>query len=478
MKKILFYVISVIATAIIPTVITLSIILTLSVNENFYISIIKRLNLIETFIVTKNAQIEKEIQIEVEKKTDMSAYREVYESLKKDYEDKLIAYRTINKTDEFEKLDKQIDVLDDLKWEKSDDTFKTKDDFNKFKKLKMNDLKTALKEIKDYRKENKKAINNAEDVMDDAEDKFKDAQKQLKKKENQAKDIIETRRGEFMNEMHHDIGKVEPLLSKDFNNLFIDKELKSIIKTYIDFLTSWENQIKAGNIYEAKLNVENGIVETVKKIKLPPLRVNLRVKVKENGFEKEKNILSEVFVERIRETSGLKSPWILTQIFKFSDSWIAESIVSSKLKDSGLRLSNGLIQSNAIIIAGEQAENLEKVMMVLSTARYAPYIATGVIILCVMLLFILSSNKRDGLRTSMLIIRYSSIIMIIGSIAAIIVSMKPELLFQPIVDDPIQSIFFDKILEITSLHIVIPALVIFFALSVIGGALAKILKKK
>ena len=478
MRKILFYITSVIGIVLIPTVITISIILTLAVNENFYTRIIKKLNLIETFIVTKNAQIEKDIQDEVEEKTEMSAFRNEYESLKNDYETKLIAYRTINKIDEFEKLEKQIDTLDDLKWKKSDETFKTKDDFNKFKKLKMDDLKNALKEIKDYRKENKKAINAAEDEMDNAEDKFKDAQKQLKKKEKQAKDIIEDRRGEFMNEMHYDIAKVEPLLSKDFNNLFIDKELKSVIKVYIDFLTSWKNQIKAGNIYETKLNVEDGIAQNIKKIKLPPLKINLKVKVNENGIQKEKNILSEVFVERIRETTGLKSPWRLTQIFKLSDSWLAESIINSKLKDSGFRLSNGVIQSNQLIVSGKQAENLEKGMKILSAASYAPYIAIGVIILCIISLFILSSNKRDGLRASMLIIKYSSIIMIIGSIAIIFVSISPGALFQPLADDPITSIFIDKVLFLAAVHVLIPALVIFFALSFIGGTLAKMLARK
>ena len=478
MRKILLYLISAISIAVIPIVITLSIILTLTVNEDFFISIIKRLNLIETFIVTKNAKIEDDIQREVEKKTNISASREVYDSSKNGYENKLIAYRTINKSDEYDKIEKQMDELGDLKWEKSDDTFKTKDEFNKFKKLKTNDLKNALNEIKDYRKENKKAVSQAKYEMDDKEDKFKDAQKELKKKEKQAKSIIETRRGEFMNEMHHDIGKIEPLLTKDFNSLFIDRELKSIIKTYINFLTSRQNQIKSGNIYETKLNIENGIVGNIKKIKLPSLKINLRVKVRENGIEKEKNILSEVFVERIRETTGLKSPWLLTQIFKRSDSWLAEWVINSKLKDSGLRLSNGVIQSDPIIVSGEQAESLEKGMMALSMAGYAPHIAIGVVIFCIILILILSSNKRKGLRTSGLIIKYSSMVMIAVSIAAIIVSMKPELLFQPITDDPIKSIFIDKVLFITSLHVFIPILVIFSALSFVGGIFSKIGKPK
>ncbi|MCL2025282.1 MAG: hypothetical protein FWG92_00550 [Leptospirales bacterium] len=478
MKKILFYIVSAISMLLIPITITIAIVLTLAVNENLYISIIKNLNPIETFIKTKNIQIEGDIQREVEKRTGISAFKEAHESFKMNYENKLAAYRNITKSDEFEKLDKQINELNRLKWEKSDDTFKTKDDFNKFKKLKMNDLKTAQKEIKDYRKENKQAINKTKNEMDDAENKFKDAQKQLKKKEKDAKKIIETRRGEFMNEIHYDIAKVEPLLSKDFNTLFVEKELKSVIKTYIDFLTSWKNQVKARNIYEAKLQVEDGLVENIKRIKLPPLKVSLRVKVKENGIEKEKNILSEVLVERIRETPGLKSPWVLTQIFRLSDSWIAAWAINSQLKDSGLRLSNGVIQSGQINVTGKQAENLEKGMKILSIARYVPYIAIGVILLFIILLCTLSSKIRDGLRTSLSIIKYSSIVMLIGSIAAIIVSIKPDLLFQPFVDDPIQSIFMSKILFITTLHIFIPIFVIFFALAFVTRIFLKIWKKK
>jgi hypothetical protein len=204
----------------------------------------------------------------------------------------------------------------------------------------------------------------------------------------------------------------------------------------------------------------------------------LTVKLKDSAIEREKNILSEVFVDRIRETSGLKSPWILTQIFKLSDSWIAESVLNSKLKESGIRLSNGVIQSNSIIVAGETAENLEKGMMALSTASYVPYIAIGVILLCIILLCIFASSLRDGFRSSMSIIRFSSVLMIIVSIAAIIIAIKPDLLFQPIGDDPIKSIFMEKVMSITSLHIFVPMLVVFFVLSFMGGTLSKILKRK
>jgi predicted aconitase with swiveling domain len=117
-------------------------------------------------------------------------------------------------------------------------------------------------------------------------------------------------------------------------------------------------------------------------------------------------------------------------------------------------------------------------MKALSTASYAPYAAIGVLIFFIILMLILSSNIKNGIRASGLIIKYSSMIMIIGSIAAIIVAIKPNLLFQPIFNDPVMSIFFDKVLFITSLHILIPILVIFSALSFIGGIFSKIGKTK
>ena len=94
------------------------------------------------------------------------------------------------------------------------------------------------------------------------------------------------------------------------------------------------------------------------------------------------------------------------------------------------------------------------------------------------LLYILSSNKKNGLRTSLAIIKYSSIIMVLGSIAAIIVSIKPELLFQQMIDDSIKSVFLEKVLFVTSLHFIIPVFVIFFVLAFVTRTVLKIWKNK
>ena len=478
MRKIFLYLLSVISIIIIPAAITVSILLTLAVNENFYISVIKSLNLVETFIETKNIQIEKDIKREVEKKTGMSQFKPLYESLKKDYEDKLIAYTSINKNVEFDTIEKQIDELDDLKWEKSSDDIKTEDEFDIFKKNKMKDLKSALKEIKEYRSKNNDSISRIENEMEDAKDKYEDAEDELKDKEEDAKDIIESRRSDFMNEMYSDIARIEPVLTEDFNRLFIERGVKSLIKRYLDFMTTWETQRKTGSIYESRLNVESGIIENVKKISIPPVNLSLRVKVNENGIEKEKNLLSEVFVDRIRETPGLKSPWVLTQIFKLSDSWVTEAAANSFLKGTNLNLADGVIKSDAIVLTGKKAENFEKIMMVFSAAKYIPYAAAGAVLLFIILLIIAAPDKKSGMRASGYVLKYPSIIIVIAGIAVIIASVKPGLMIPQIVNDPVNSAFFDKVAFTAALHLFAPLTGVFFVLSLAGGILLKIGKWK
>jgi hypothetical protein len=478
MRKIFLYVLTVISIIIIPAAITASILLTLAVNENFYISVIKNLNLVETFIETKNVQIEKDIRREVEKKTGMSQFKPKYDALKKDYEDKLIAYSSINKNDEFEKIEKQIDELDDLEWEKSSDEFKTEDDFDLFKKNKMKDLKSALKEVKEYRKKNDAAIEKIEDEMEEAKDHFENADDELKDKEDDAKDIIESRRGDFMNEMYSDIAKIEPVLTENLNTLFIEKELKSVIKKYLGFVTTWQKQKEAGNIYESRLNIESGMIENMKKVSIPPVSISLNVKVNENGIEKEKNLLSEVFVDSIRDTPGLKSPWVLTQIFKLSDSWISEKAGNLILKDAGLTMSDGVIKSGPIILSGEKAEKFEIIMMVLSIAEYAPFAAAGIILILAVLLIIAAPDKKTGMRASGFVLKYPSVVIVIAGIAVIIASIKPGLMIPQIVNDPVNSAFFDKIAFTTALHLFAPITVIFFVISLAGGILLRFGKKK
>jgi len=478
MRKIVLYILSVISIVIIPAAITSSILLTLAINENFYISVIKSLNLVETLIKTKNVQTEKDIKREVEKKTGMSQFKLQYESLKNDYENKFTAYSVINKDEEYDKLEKQKDELENFKWEESSEEFKTEDDFNRYKKNKIKDLKVSLKEIKKYRIKNDEAIKKIKDEMENAKAAFDDADSELKGKEKDAKYIVESRSGDFMNETYSDIAIIEPMLTDDLNKLFIEKELKSVIKNYLEFMTTWRRQRDTGNIYENRLNVESGMIENLKTVSIPPLVINLHVRIKENGIEKEKNLLSEIFVEKIMATPGLKSPWVLIQIFKLSGSWMVETAGRTILKDTGLRISDGVIRSDTIILSGDKAEKFEKIMMLFSAAKYTPYAAAGLTLFLVFILIIAAPDKRTGMKMSGFVLKYPSAIIVIAGIAIIIVSIKPGLMIPQIVNDPVNSAFFDKIAFNTALHIFAPVTGVFFILSVAGGILSKFGKSK
>jgi hypothetical protein len=477
MRKIAAYILTVISAVIIPLSVTGAILLTLAVNENFYISVIKKLDLVETFIETKNLQLEKDIKKEIEKKTGMSQFRIEYEKLRKDFEEKSAAFTKLNKTDEYNRLDKQIDELDDLKWEKSSDDFKTEDDFNRFKKQKMLDLKNALKEIKEYRKKNDDVIDKAENEMEKAKDKFEDADDILKDKESEAKGIISKRRGDFMNEMYHDIARIEPALTQSLNTLFIEQELRRLIRQYLSFFTSWKQQVKAGNIYEERLNVESGMVENTKKVILPPLSLSFRVKVNDNGIIKDKNLLSEVFVETIRETPGLKSPWVMTKIFGLADSFIAEMIANTFLKGTGFSMNDGVIKSETIVLSGDRAKKVEKVMMLLSFAKYSIFTAAGISVFLMLLIIAVSPEKKTGLRLTGHVMKYPSILIASGGIAVIISSLKPGLVLPQIVNDPVNSAFIDKIYFAAAYHFFVPITAVFLLCFVTGTLLLKFVKK-
>jgi len=148
------------------------------------------------------------------------------------------------------------------------------------------------------------------------------------------------------------------------------------------------------------------------------------------------------------------------------------------LKDTGLRISDGVIRSDTIILSGDKAEKFEKIMMLFSAAKYTPYAAAGLTLFLVFILIIAAPDKRTGMKMSGFVLKYPSAIIVIAGIAIIIVSIKPGLMIPQIVNDPVNSAFFDKIAFNTALHIFAPVTGVFFILSVAGGILSKFGKSK
>lgn len=477
MRKLILALFSIISAALIPVLISLSIIIILFLTPGFHIRIIKNLDLVKTFIEAKNLEVESDIKREIEKKTGISAFKPEYDRVKKDYDEKLLAFNKLNRTDEYKNIERQIDELDDLEWEKSSDSFKTEKDFDSFKKHKMKELKSALDEIENYRDKNEDSIEKSEDEMEKAKDLFEDADDKMKDKEEDARDIIEDRQGEFMNEMYHDISKIEPVLTEKLNTLFIDKEIKNIITTYLDFFTSYPEQKKAGNVYQSRLNVESGIIDTSTNVKLPPLRISYIVKINDNGIEKEKNLLSEVFAETVRSTPGLKSPWVMSKLFTMSDSWIAEKVGNSILKGTGVSYRDGVVKTESIILTGRKGEIAENIMIGMTAGKYLPYAAGAVSLILLLLIFILSADRRSGIKNAGYVLKYPSMVIAIAGIALILISLVPGLLLPEIISDPVKYAFLDRAVTTAVIYMLIPVIALFFILSLAGSFMVKFGKR-
>ncbi|HQO39961.1 MAG TPA: hypothetical protein PK986_05795, partial [Spirochaetota bacterium] len=236
-RKILSYLAAFTAILLLPVIITASLGFAMALNENFHISVVKNLNIVETVIKFKNYQMENDIRHEIEKETGIGLFKPEYDSLRADYDRKLQTFNALNKTKEYESLEKEIDQLEDTDWKDAPDTFKNKDEWKTWRKDKISELEEKQDSIKDYRKKNSELINVAETAMKKSRDAFEDADDLMKEKEEEARDILEDRSSEFMNEIVSDMSKVGSELSSAINNLFIEVEIRKIIKTYLAFFT-------------------------------------------------------------------------------------------------------------------------------------------------------------------------------------------------------------------------------------------------
>jgi len=82
------------------------------------------------------------------------------------------------------------------------------------------------------------------------------------------------------------------------------------------------------------------------------------------------------------------------------------------------------------------------------------------------------------MKVSGFVLKYPSVIIVIAGIAIIIASLKPGLMIPQIINDPVNSAFFDKVAFTTALHLFAPITGVFFVLSLAGGILLKFGKKK
>ncbi len=468
-KGFFLYILSLAALIIIPVFICLTVSHLLLTSNWFYTGIVKQMNLVEKIISVKNLEIENDIKREIEKKTGIKSFMPEYEKIKKEYEEKHLEFHSFYQTEKYISIKNQIKELDNLKWIKSPDEFKSEDEFKLFKKNKLAELKEEVKTIEKFRKTEKDQINHLEKELDIAEGNLKKADKDLKKREKDADKILSSRQSEFMNSIYSDIHKISPVLTEQLNTLFIDTTLNDVISVYLNFLMSHKIQLQEGNIFVQRFDIDSGMIENRKIIKLPPLKINLKVKVNEGGMQRERHLLSEVFVKSIGSIQGLSNPWVITKIFSMSDSWLIEKYARSKLKTADMTIDNGTISSNGpIVIKGTGADIIEYAMLFLTYGVYLKYITPGIIFLFILLIFLSAPDIKTGARFTGNVLKYPSYLAILASFAALVIAFKPSFILPGFGTEPITDTIKESIIFAAATHTFIPVIICFALTMIIG----------
>ena len=474
-KSLLFSILSIFSFILIPVMIFTILLYSMATSEEFYLSLIRQLSPVETFIEAKNSMTEKDVLRQVEKKTGLSSFRPEFEKIETTYKDRLAAYNRINRTEEYNRLDKQIDELDDMDWEEAPDTFRDEKSFEKFKKTRLSELKNKIDEIKKYRDKNDDAIDESEDVMDDAKDSFEDAREKLQDKEEQARDIVRSRREELSNSLITDMAEIEPEITEKLNYLFLDREIRRVIGSYIDFFSEYEKQKASGMVFTRRLDIKSGRIENTRIVKIPALSISLYTDFEEKGKTRRRHIFSEIIPSVIDSVPNLSNPWLLKKIFTLSDSWIAEAAGRSVIEKYGLTIKNGRISSEEIVMRGKKAQMAEYLMIAASYGKYSLYLFPALIFILIASLLFTGKTGKEGMRRIGIILKYSSAASAVIFITGIIISMKPLMLLphMKILDNVMIKEITERIIFTSGLYFLIPAVALFLIISAAGSYILK-----
>jgi len=387
-KGILFSIVNVFAMIILPLLIVFSILFTILTTPAFYAYILKHTDFIDIFVKAKNLEITQSIQDEIDKKVGLASYALTYQAIQKQHEEALNAYDIINKTKEYEKLQRQYEEIKTLTYNDVKAAFPNEEAFKQNKIAEMEKLQQQMKAIETYRKEHKEDIKAAQSKLEEIEDRFNEAQELYKEKQEEANEIIQKHRSTFAAQLNDDLEVLKPVLTKIINEKLIDQKLLPLIEKYVTFFTSYD-KIKAEYILELS-NYDNPLYpQKVTQILLPDINISLWIN--DNG--QQKHLLNDILVEEIKNAQNLKNRVFFIAVFKFADTAIGQWLTNSYIKKAGLWYSNGTIFKHNIILTGNTAESVITLIQFLSYSKYIVY-ATLICIIAYLLFVILSSAER------------------------------------------------------------------------------------
>ncbi|MBN2041728.1 MAG: hypothetical protein JW864_16955 [Spirochaetes bacterium] len=452
------------AYIIIPVFLLTGILLFQLTSSEFFTHILKNSDFIETYINAEKWDIEEKIKAEIEDKVHLEKFRSIFESAKAEYEKKSEEFRKLNKTEEYEKLKKEKDEISGLPYQRAPSSVKSPEDFKAYKETELARINSRLDEIEKYREDNEEEIEKLEDAVEDLEDVFEDAGDELDDRKEDANDIVLSHENSLKGQILSDLKKITPVLTEELNKRLINTQVKEEAGKMISFFTSYAEQKEVGNVSADRLDsFVRGNANDVK-VRIPEITLNLWVEDEINGVKQKRHLLSEVFVDRIREIDGLKNRNMFIKLFKFSESGLAEKLGRSYLNEMGMSIKNGVIKIKSKQLEGRDAVIIQTAMLSFTAGNYLKYILPAIALIMFFTLFL---NRKGTYRRIKNILIYPSVLIIILYLALIGFS-NIFVYFPGGIKSPVAKIYIGSVSNTAAVYFAAPGIALFLLLFVIG----------
>ena len=465
---------------IIPICLLVFVLYNVLTDSSFYTKILKRADIISTFIQTRNTALNDKINMQIENELHLEAERSNFAFVKEDFEEKKKAYDTVNKTVEFEQLKQERKETNKLEWKKVGHLFNSKDEFNNYKKKELRQFETQMDDITTYRKSNKKAIAAAEKIMDNAEDKLDDARSLLEKKEKQALKIIASQKGDFSGRVFSDIELITPELTEVLNDRLIDVAIRGEINKFISFITTRDKQLETGKVFYDSPEVGRnnaGVGELM--ISLPQFAMNLMIAGDSNSTQR-RHLLSDVFVDIIRSKPGLQNKEFFIKIFRYSESGMAEIISNLFLNSAGFSLRGNTLVMDPMVLTGTAAYEFDRAMKIASMKDFFKIILPCIAAFLILLLLIYPAQFRRKLRTIRAVLLYPSFLIVVICAVIVVLSFTgyPLVFLPESMSNEYMLAYVKSAVASVPIFMLLPVMVLFAVLAGAGILLGMFVRKK
>ncbi|MCX7679331.1 MAG: hypothetical protein N2316_08930, partial [Spirochaetes bacterium] len=359
----LFRIFSLCMIVFLPITIFLTVAYYLFTSPDFYIEVLKGSYLLRAFVEGKNDEMNKRIRDEIEEKVRLDEFAIAAQRSKERFEKAKARFEKVNKTNEYVRAENRLKEIRKSTYEKEGKAFASKKEFEEFREKEIARLRKVLADIESYREANEEEIEKIEDELEIAQREMEQAQEALQEKTDEAQEIIEKHKGTFAGRLNDDMRLLMPVLEPILHEKILDGVVRNQIIQQLDFIRSYPQQKLQGNVYyERKEGEEKSL-----RIRLPQITISLWVDDAQKG---KRHILSDVFVEQIEKVEGLKNRFLFTSIFRLSDSIIAEYLANRFLREHGIRIREGVITMQPLVLEGNAAKSFQMIMLIGTYGKY------------------------------------------------------------------------------------------------------------